>query len=374
MIVKNTGYAEMAGRVRSEKRRIILYGAGMIGQIVMPYILKKYGLLEAVDCYVDRDPRKQGQKIAVDSREYTVMSPDILYDREGSVTLLITNSHFDLALDFLEGIAALSRAEAYIIPMMQLYELRPDKIPLLPAAKEPMIPKKLHYCWFSKQPMPDFLRECVRTWERLCPDYEILCWNEANYEIERIPYAKEAFARGRYGFVSDAARLDILYQHGGIYMDTDVTLFKRPDVLLHQPAFVGVEKWGNINTGGMAGAVQGHPMIGEMLAYRSRFHFILEDGSENTETNGLYETYPFLRHGMRIDNTLQTVNGVTVYPSSVFHPYDYMSGESRIEDWTISEHHFYGSWLGAGAFEERKRTQEKYREIVREADLRMHKF
>ena len=113
------------------------------------------------------------------------------------------------------------------------------------------------------------------------------------------------------------------------------------------------------------GAIPGHPMIKEMLDYRSRFHFILEDGSMNMETNGMYETVPFIRHGMKLDGSLQYINGVTVYPASVFHPYDYVSCEEKIREWTVSEHHFYGGWMNEKSFREREDTQKKYRNILK---------
>ncbi len=221
------------------------------------------------------------------------------------------------------------------------------------------------YCWFSEKPMPLFLQECVQSWRELCPDYEIKEWNEKNYDVADIPYVEEAYKNGSYGFVADVARLDILYQYGGVYLDTDVTLLKSLDELLYQPAFVGVEKWGNINTGGGCGAVAHHPMIREMLEYRKCFHFLQKDGSRDTATNGLYETIPFLRHGMKVDNTMQIINGVTIYPSCVFHPYDYMSCEDSRTEATIAKHHFYGGWMDKQELHDRQDTQRMYRSILK---------
>lgn len=365
MILKNTGYLEMAERVKKTGSPIIIYGVGMIGQIVVPYIINQYSLQEYVDCFVDIDRRKQGKKIKIGSRELDIASTDILNETDGNVVLLITNSKFFSVIEFLDTISNLDKAEAYIIPLMQLYELPLCKAPFIVRRTEkPIIPKIIHYCWFSGKPMPDFLQDCIKTWEEMCPNYRIVCWNEDNYDVEKIPYIKEAYEHQKYGFISDVARLDILYHYGGIYMDTDVTLLRKLDELLYQPAFVGVEKWGNINTGGCVGAVAGHFMIKEMLEYRCGFHFLLEDGSLNTETNGIYETIPFLEHGMRVDNTMQIVNDVTVYPSSVFHPYDYISEEEKIEEWTISKHHFYGGWMEKKDYEERKITRKKYMQII----------
>ena len=205
----------------------------------------------------------------------------------------------------------------------------------------------------------------MESWSRLCPDYEIRRWDESNFDVSKYPFTKQAAENKKYGFITDVARLDILYQYGGIYMDTDVKLLKPFDDLLFNKGFVGVERWGNINSGGGIGAVPHHPMIREMLDYRLKYPFIFEDGTQNIETNGLYETTPFVRHGMRIDNTLQIINGMTVYPASVFHPYDYMSCEEKIEDNTISIHYFYGGWMDEEDRKNRANTQDKYEEIIK---------
>lgn len=366
MILKNTRYSEMADQIKTDGSRIIVYGAGMIGQILVPYLIEKYSLYEYLSCFIDMDRRKHGKLIKIGFYEYKIKEPDILHKLKGRFALLITNTKFYPVLDFLDHIPGLEDTEVYMLPMMQIYELQSaKKISIQQFTQEPVIPKLIHYCWFSKKPMPDFLKNCIQTWRDLCPDYEILEWNEENYDVTKIRYAQEAYQNRKYGFVTDIARLDILYQYGGIYMDTDVTLLKNLDRLLYQPAFVGVEKWGNINTGGGCGAVPHHPMIKEMLDYRSGFPFVMEDGSLNTETNGMYETAVFIRHGMRIDNTMQRIKDVTVYPSGVFHPYDYMSCETQIESYTFSKHHFYGGWMDKNDLEHRKDTQDRYAGILK---------
>ena len=366
MILRNARYSEMAEKIKKYGSSIIIYGYGMIGQIVAPYLMEQYGLCQFVSCYVDNDCRKQEHTVKIGNYEYAVKSPDILHCVKENTVLLITNSNFYKIIDLLDGIPALEYVEGYIIPVMQIYELQFAKeIEIGRYMEKAVIPKKIHYCWFGGRRMPDFLKACIETWSVTCPDYEIIQWDEGNYNISKIPYIEEAFSRGKYGFASDVARLDILYTHGGIYMDTDVALLKSLDELLFQEAFVGVEKWGNINTGGGCGAVPQHPMIKNILEYRRGIHFIMEDGSLNMETNGMYETMVFVKAGMRVDNTLQRVENVTIYPSGVFHPYDYISCEDRVEYYTFSKHHFFGGWMDKKGIEERKDTQERYRQILK---------
>lgn len=364
MILKNGTFDGLAQIIRKKDKRIVVYGAGMIGTVVVPNIIKDYDLQSRVKYFVDIDPRKIGSKVRNEGYEYDIKSPECLRKESAEIILLITNSKFDSIVSYLDSIEELNNTVGYIFPMMQLYELSEMKeIDIIQRTSELIIPKKIHYCWFGGKEMPSFLRTCIESWEKKCPDYEIICWNEDNYDMTKITYVKEAYESKRYGFATDAARLDILYQHGGIYMDTDVTLLKNLDPLLYQEAFVGVEKWGNINSGGGIGAIPKHPMIKEMLDYRKQFRFINEDGSFNMETNGFYETLPFIKYGMKTNNSLQIINGVTVYPSSVFHPYDYLSCEENTINNTFAKHHFYGGWMEKNDLDNRKNTQEKYWKI-----------
>lgn len=356
MNLRNSDYKTLSEKISKSNSHIIIYGAGMIGQIVLPYIVETYGLHDYIDCYVDADKRKTGKKIAIGTYEYEIKTPEILNWVTENTIIFLACSNFYEAIKFLDGLKSLDGIDCYIIPVMQM------------AKRSPAIPRTIHYCWFGGRELPDLAKECIESWHQLCPSYEITRWDESNFDVNQYEYTWQAAEKEKWSFVSDVARLDVLYREGGIYMDTDVRLLKPLDGLLHQKGFVGVEKWGNINTGGCVGAVMHHPMIREMLDYRLNFPFVLEDGSLNTTTNGFYESIPFIRQGMRIDNSLQIINGMTVYPASIFHPYDYMSCEEKIEDNTVSIHYFYGGWMESNDWQNRFNTQEKYKTVLK----RMH--
>ena len=365
MIIKNSTYSEMATYVRHSQKKIIIYGAGMIGQIVVPYLIREYMLYDAIDCFVDMDERKKGNRINIDHFSYEIHTPDYLEHHHEKRILLITNSKFIPVVRFLDGIETLNSVESYIVPIMQIHKLDQVKsISIERKYRHELIPRKIHYCWFGGNQIPEFLQNCIESWKEKCPDYEIIEWNENNYDINRHEYTKQAFMQKRWGFVSDIARLDILYDNGGIYLDTDVTLIQNLDALLHQEGFIGTEKWGNINTGGGCGFVAGHPMLKKMIDCRNEVPFILNDGTLNIETNGVYETRPFLDEGFKPDNSLQSVGNVTIYPSFVNHPYDYMSCKLHKRETTVSIHHFYGGWMDENDHQNRKNTQEQYQRIV----------
>ncbi|WP_337539070.1 glycosyltransferase [Suilimivivens sp.] len=366
MQLRNTDYTSLVKKVKENNSRIIVYGAGMIGQIIVPYLVRKYNLYSHIDCFIDTDKRKKGQKIYIDNYIYEIKNTDYLEENKDNQIILITNSKYSKVLEFLDNIQTLESTDGYIVPIMQLHEIEENNncIIIEKKYKTQLIPKKIHYCWFGKKEMPQFLCSCINSWREKCPDYEIIEWNEDNYDINRHEFTKEAYTNGKYGFVTDVARLDILYENGGIYLDTDVTLLKNLDNCLYQEGFIGTEKWGNINSGGGCGFMKEQAMLKKLIDYRENFQFMMSDGSLNIETNGVYESKPFLDAGFRPDNTLQEIEGVTIYPSYVNHPYDYMSCETHLRNATMSVHHFFGGWMEEEDRKNRRKTQEEYKCII----------
>lgn len=352
--------------LENSDRKIVIYGAGMIGQTIVPYLVESNNLYDRLICYFDADLNKQKITIDIQGHKYTVGKSEEIRSISRDTIVLITNSNFAPIVEMLDGMDELAQNEAFILPILNA-EAAHNKTPAnieLKKSRTQLIPKKIHYCWFSGNPMPEYLVKCIESWERLCPDYEIVRWDENNYDITKNLYMKQAYEAGKWGFVPDIARLDILYRHGGIYLDTDVEMVKRPDDLLYQEGFAGVEKWGNVNMGGCSGAVAGHPMIKCLLDFRKEENFVNEDGSLNTMTCGYYETLPLIKLGMKPDNTVQEVGGMTIYSSEFFHPYDYMSGEIDRTKNTFSIHHFNGGWLDAKRREERQKTVNNYRKML----------
>ena len=106
------------------------------------------------------------------------------------------------------------------------------------------IPKIIHYCWFGHNKLPALYEKCIQSWKKYCPDYEIVCWNEENFDITQNRYAKEAYEAGKWAFVSDYVRLKVLFEHGGIYLDTDVELIRPIDALVADGGYMGFDENG----------------------------------------------------------------------------------------------------------------------------------
>ena len=84
-----------------------------------------------------------------------------------------------------------------------------------------MIPKIIHYCWFGGNPLPTDVKRCIESWKKMCPDYEIKRWDESNFDVNAHPFTKAAYEAKAWAFVSDYARLKVVCDNGGIYLDTD---------------------------------------------------------------------------------------------------------------------------------------------------------
>lgn len=209
-----------------------------------------------------------------------------------------------------------------------------------------MIPKKIHYCWFGGNPKPKLAKKCFRSWKKYCPGYEIIEWNEDNYDLSAAPlYVRQAYEAKKWAFVTDYVRLQVVYDQGGIYLDTDVELRKPLDPLLENRAYYGFEDGANVNTGVGFGSEQGHPLLQEIMEDYREIPFLLEDGSYDLLSCPVRNTAAFLRHGLRQDNSLQTLEGdVRILPSDYLNPKDWKTGEIRLTENTLSIHHFSASW------------------------------
>ncbi|MFA5603094.1 MAG: glycosyltransferase [Bacilli bacterium] len=202
-----------------------------------------------------------------------------------------------------------------------------------------MIPKIIHYCWFGKGEKDQLINKCINSWKKYCPDYEIIEWNEESFDINMNDFVREAYEMKKYAFVSDYARLYILYNYGGIYVDTDLEIRKNIDIFLKDRAFSSFETKDNIPTAIM-GAEKEHPWIEKLLLYYSGRKFIKEDGSFDMLPNPKIITeITKNEYHLELNNKKQRLqNGLVIYP-------DYMLCTNYVNSKNYSIHHFNGSWI-----------------------------
>lgn len=226
----------------------------------------------------------------------------------------------------------------------------------------PQIPKTIHYCWFGKADKPESVCKYINTWKKYCPDYKIIEWNEDNFDITSNTYVNQAYQQKKYAFVTDYVRLYVLYNYGGIYMDTDVEVLKPLDKFLNNSAFSGFENNNNIPTGIM-GAEKGNLWIKDLLDEYNDLVFIKENGTLDLTTNVVRITnLTKKKYGLKQESSFQNLkNIVTLYPYDYFCPKDWETGEIHCTQNTYTIHHFSGSWHG----DKEKKQAEKYRKRLK---------
>lgn len=207
------------------------------------------------------------------------------------------------------------------------------------------IPKIIHYCWFGEKEKPEIVQKCIKSWKQYLSDYEFIEWNEQNFDVSCNSYVREAYQARKFAFVSDYVRVYALYNQGGIYLDTDVEVFKPFDDLLHHESFWGFEQENYIATSTI-GAKKGNQLIKLFLNSYNEKNFIKEDGSYNDLTNVAIVTGLLKNIGLKMNGQIQEIKGHgTFYPQSYFSPFDYINCRKFITENTYTMHHFYKSWL-----------------------------
>lgn len=212
-----------------------------------------------------------------------------------------------------------------------------------------MIPKIIHYCWFGRNPLPKQYKDYIASWKKFCPDYEIIEWNEDNFDISINKYCREAYGAKKWAFVSDYARLKIIYDHGGIYLDTDVEILKDLTPLVSSGVgFIGFQNTYEANTGLGFAAPQNNSCVGKMLELYETRSFKLDDGSYDLTPCPVVNTVALKMCGLKIGkghcNRLQKLEGIIVYPEEYFNPMNADTMKCTITGKTYTVHRYASSW------------------------------
>lgn len=207
-----------------------------------------------------------------------------------------------------------------------------------------MIPKKIHYCWFGGNEKPKAVEKCIASWQKYCPDYEIIEWNEDNFDVQQNPYIKYCYDNKKWAFLSDLARLLVVCEHGGIYFDTDVELVRNPDFLLEYGAFYGFETPQYIATGLGFGAVAHHPTIESMINQYEKLEAD-ENGNFSTVICPQLNTMALMNFGLELNGKKQLLGDTLILPMEYMNPYDDPKGVLNKTENTVSIHWYSKSWM-----------------------------
>lgn len=356
MIMKE-GWDNFKKELSMADSNIVCFGAGTIPLLVEPFF-EREGIWNKIYCFIDSDNKKVGKGIG-DGRKISVMSmEEFKKEQISKFVLLVMVEAYVPVVEYLNNIEEWKEISCYLYAKMN-YEIVSKKVQMMCInhRNEMKIPKIIHYCWFGGNAKSELHKRCISSWREKCWDYQIIEWNEKNYDVNKSKYMSEAYERRKWAYVSDYARLDILYSMGGIYLDTDVELLKSMDLLLGERAFVAYGQWPAVNSGAGIGCVKNHPLIGEMRdnprAYSSFYHV---DGTINFSQNGYYESRVLRKYGFKQDFTMEYVNDLLVLAPEYMASASVLGADLFVTKNTLSIHHCDGSWASLETMYDRKKT------------------
>lgn len=327
-----------------QDKQVICFGLGNQGRRVALYF-HIWGLDDNLVAFADNDVSKAGKRFSFNGREIPIISPHeiVKYD-SGNLFLLITSIHYQQIYEELDGLV-----ENSCVPVISLDEIADAELENT-SYSEPMresdnqaIPKIIHYSWFGEE-KPISIKKNIAKWKKLCPDYEFIEWNEKNYDVTKNKYMYQAYQKKIWGFVPDYLRLDVLYQYGGIYLDTDIELLKRPDELLYQNCFGCVDASLTMNLGSGFGCKPGEKLIKELRDYYFERSFIQSDGSIDNTSCNTHSLKILMKYGVQINNKLQNVCGMNIYPM-IIQGKNQHTGKQVVSGKTFWVHHGNMSWM-----------------------------
>lgn len=343
MELKNCTVKDFADLLQG--RMMVCFGASqMPREMCMEY--PEYHFERNIRFFADNDPGKWGTEYRLCGRGYPVVS---MQEMAGLIApediLLITSKYYPVIFEQLEKLEGLGTVQCYVWPAIApqyktdcrlKQKIKDYSLPIR------QIPKKIHYFWFGNHPVPELEQKCMESWGHFCPDYEIIRWDEGNYDISRNKYMEQAYGAGKWGFVPDYARLDILYRYGGIYLDTDVEVLRNFDELLCLEGFAGFESREVIALGLGFGARKGNACIRKLMEDYEGREFRKGDGGFDMTPSPFIQTESFRRMGIKLNNRIQKTGDMVLLPAECFSPDNNMI--PHVTENTFSIHHFAGSW------------------------------
>ena len=209
-----------------------------------------------------------------------------------------------------------------------------------------MIPKIIHYCWFGNNKKPENVIQFINNWKEKLPNFKIMEWNEKNFDVNMLKYTKEAYKNKKYAFVSDVARIEALYEYGGVYLDTDIEIKKDFSHLLEKYKLImGYEADGNHLMTAFIASEKGNPFIKEILETYKNEAFIDEKGNYNLYPNTYRITDLLKKHNVKIDGKFQELeNDIVLFPEKSFSAMEFSTMTEISDETTYTVHHFKSSW------------------------------
>lgn len=338
---------------RTANKRIVLFGASSAWDYfftVFPEIDKD--VLERTSCIVDNSPDKQGTPFDIGTRRYSVFSPSYLKTMSNFAVLIdVSLAYVENICDQLIRFLSLEDVECYSLFLMIEYHNVIDNSAVkkyFENRDKKKIPAKIHSFWFSGEEKPDVYKRCIESWHKHCPSFEIIEWDAKKYDVKKNDYMFESFERKKWAFVSDYARLDVVKEYGGIYMDMDVELVSSLEPLLYAEGFFCRQEDGLLELGSGFGAQPGDYMITRMLKEYEGRHLVTESGEIDFTPQPQFLNKVFLEYGFKKDyNSTEILNRIVLSNDYI----SCYSGEYEGNQPILGIHWHNGGWV-----DEKKRS------------------
>lgn len=323
--------------------KIYLFGCGNQGQRWI-YYLEDFGLSNQILGVIDNNSQKWNTKLKGLRGEYEIISPKDFIVNRHTDSVFVTSIYYKEIVEQLTGMSVgkvINCIYADGVLCNVLNQSRYEQV--IKESEKPLIPKVIHYVWLGGK-MPENVKKNIEQWKNLCTDYEFKLWNEDNYDIKKNDYVYEAYKKKKWGFASDYIRLDVIYNEGGIYLDTDVEMIKSPDELLYQYGFFCVDGTLSVNTGSGFGAKEKNRVVKMLLDDYNDKHFVDSDGKLDLITCNT-KTYLVLRKlGYQANDQFQKIENTNIYPM-IFQGGCATASYFKSTDKTFWIHHGNMSWM-----------------------------
>ena len=333
--VKNTTKKAFAEYI--EKKKVVLICAG---KKIEDFLNEYSGVQFDVVCVIDN--YKAGTIISIKNSTLKVQAFSQVAEEITNAVLIITSKRYcDAIVKQMDELHLFNNCAVYI---PELFE--DDFSPFQFVKTMEIVPRKIHYCWFGRGEIPEKFKDNIESWKRFCPDYEITRWDEDNYDVNKCLYMKQAYEAKSFGFVPDYARLDIIYTHGGIYLDVDVEMLRPWDTLLSYPLFCGYENREYVAFGLGFGACKRNAIIKEMMEDYERMEFEKNNGRDKKPVpSPAHQTRILRSHGLLCDGQSKDYGDYLVLAPKYFAPVNIQKGITRPYEDSFSIHQYAGTWL-----------------------------
>ncbi len=345
-------YDEFITKIKD--RRVIQFGASTgWGYYASLYPNIHTEVVERTDYIVDNSSEKVGKEWDVLGRRIPVNAPGRLCEEKKPLILITVGLRYqDAICRQLLDLALPEEAECYSLQLMIYEEKEADNkcvSEYFEAHREKTIPPIIHSFWFSGEEKPDKYKRCIDSWYKFCPDFEIHEWNSNNYDVTKNEYMRQAFECRKWAFVSDYARLDVVHEYGGIYLDMDVELIAPIDWMRFATAFFCRQNDGLIELGSGFGAARRNPLVGELLGFYADKQFLKADGTVDTTPQPALLGSIFNKHGMVLSHNSEVVDDVMLFSNDYITCIKGDPASWNFKGTEVGIHWHNAGWLNANA-------------------------